>query len=327
LPDIDIDIAIASASGPSRRLARLAGALALAAALCAAAIPAGPAGASGKPPSETALAVGTTTHSITVGGTVRTFLVYRPPGLHGAVPLVVMLHGGYGSDTEAEAGYRWNTEADTGHFVVAYPDGLDRAWNAGGGCCGKPAAEDVDDVGFITQMVSTIEHETPIDPDRVYVTGISNGGIMSYRLACQTSLFAAIGPVAATMLVRCPKPTPLSVIAVHGTADPRVPYNGGTGTGVAHIHGPAIPALNATWRAIDRCGAPTVTTNGVVKTSVARCPGGRSVELISVIGAGHQWPGAVPKGPVITRLLGLTPPSTALDATAVIWHFFAAHPK
>jgi polyhydroxybutyrate depolymerase len=160
----------------------------------------------------------------------------------------------------------------------------------------------------------------------VYATGISNGGIMAYTLACHTTIFAAIGPDSATELGSCPSPARISVIHIHGTADKNIPYHGGRGDGVAHIDGPPVPALNATWRRLDRCAAPSVTTAGVVTTSVATCPGGRAVELIAIAGAGHQWPGAVPD-PLGQRLLGLDPPSRALNATQVIWQFFAAHAK
>ncbi len=260
--------------------------------------------------------VGTSSHAISVGGIGRTFLVYRPAARPAAAPLVVMLHGGLGSGAHAEKTYHWDTEAARGHFVVAYPDGLYGAWNTGGGCCGAPGSMNVNDVGFITAMVSAIEHGVPINPNRVYATGISNGGIMAYTLACHTTIFAAIGPDAATELGRCPSPAPISVIHIHGTADTTIPYNGGGGDGAAR--GPAVPALNATWRGIDHCAAPVISTAGVVNTSIANCPAGRTVELIAIAGAGHQWPGAVPNG------LG-DPPSAALNATQVIWQFFAAH--
>ena len=270
---------------------------------------------------------GPATQAIWVAGLRRTFHVYRPPGLAGPAPLVVMLHGGFGTGTQAEQAYHWDAQARSAHFVVAYPDGLDRAWNVGGGCCGVPGRTGADDVGFITRMVARISAEVRIDPDRIYATGISNGGMLAYRLACATTIFAAIGPVAATELGSCRSPAPVSVIHIHGTADRNVPYGGGTGQGFARIHGPAIPLLNASWRSIDHCAAPSVSTAGLVTTSVARCPGGRAVELITVRGAGHQWPGSVPPAPLAARLLHLDPPSTALDATRVIWRFFAAHPR
>jgi polyhydroxybutyrate depolymerase len=273
--------------------------------------PAGPAAASSQ--------------AIWLAGVRRTFHVYRPPGLAGAAPLVVMLHGGFGTGTQAEQAYGWDAQARAAHFVVAYPDGLDRAWNVGGGCCGVPGRTGADDVGFITQLVARISAEVRIDPHRIYATGISNGGMLAYRLACATTIFAAIGPVAATQLGRCRSPAPVSVIHIHGSADRNVPYGGGIGQGFARIHGPAIPLLNASWRSIDQCAAPSVRTAGVLTTSVARCPGGRAVELITVRGAGHQWPGSVPPSPLAARLLHLDPPSKSLNATSVIWRFFASH--
>jgi polyhydroxybutyrate depolymerase len=278
------------------------------------------------PPAAPVLPVGSSAHSIEVGGVSRTYLVYRPASLPAKVPLVVMLHGGFGSASQAEKSYGWDAEADREHFVVAYPDGLGRAWNTGGGCCGTPGKTNADDTGFITAMVSAIGRQVPVDAARVYATGISNGGIMTYTLACRTAIFAAIGPDSATELGSCPAPHPLSVIHIHGTADTRIPYQGGEGQGVAHIDGPSVPSLNARWRGVDHCASPAVRTAGVVTTSTATCPAGHAVELITIAGAGHQWPGAASR-PVLQRLLGTDPPSTALNATQVIWQFFAAQPR
>jgi polyhydroxybutyrate depolymerase len=156
---------------------------------------------------------------------------------------------------------------------------LGGAWNTGGGCCGVPGRSNVDDVGFITAMVSAIEHEIPINPNRVYATGISDGGIMDYTLACRTTIFAAIGLDSATEMGSCPDPAPISVIRIHGTADKYIPYDGGPGAGSSLIDGPAIPALNASWPGTDHCAAPVIETAGVVTPSVASCPAGRTVEL------------------------------------------------
>jgi polyhydroxybutyrate depolymerase len=268
---------------------------------------------------------GSSAHTLSVGETVRTYRLYRPSGLAGPAPLVVMLHGGFGSGRQAERAYGWDAEADAGHFLVAYPDGLRRAWNTGGGCCGQPGRLGVDDVSFLSQLVADVGRQVPVDPARVYATGISNGGIMAYTLACATRLFAAIGPDSATQLGDCPHPSPVSVIHIHGTADHNIPYNGDTGTGLGRIDGPPIPEVNARWRSIDGCPAPAVSSSGPVSTSISHCPHGRAVELITVNGAGHQWPGAT--GTKLDgRIPGIDPPSTALDATHQIWEFFAAHP-
>ncbi|MBI2697881.1 alpha/beta hydrolase family esterase [Mycobacterium gordonae] len=278
-------------------------------------------------PEHPTIPVGKSSQSIEWAGTTRTFHVYRPQGLSDAAPLVVMLHGGFGSGAQAESSYRWDTEADKGHFLVAYPDGQGRAWNAGS-CCGNPSETNLDDVGFIGAVVDAIKGQTPVDAARVYVTGMSNGAMMALRMACETDLFAAIAPVAGTLVTDCSRARPTSVLQIHGTADASVPYNGGPGkalkiNGTPRVDGLPVPTVTAAWRAIDSCAAPTSTTAGAVTTETAVCPQGRTVELISVADAGHQWPGGV-RGPVLERL-GLPQPSTALDATDTIWQFFSQH--
>jgi poly(3-hydroxybutyrate) depolymerase len=117
-------------------------------------------------------------------------------------PLVVMMHGGFGSAQQAERAYGWDELADSAKFVVvAYPDGVGRAWNVGG-CCGRPGRENIDD---------------------------SNGGMLAYALACNTGTFAAIGPDSATQLDKCAAPHPTSAMHIHGIADPRIRYEGDPG--------------------------------------------------------------------------------------------------
>ncbi len=239
-----------------------------------------------------------------------------------------MLHGGFGTGAQAERSYHWDSEADSGHFLVAYPDGLNRAWNAGT-CCGQPQNANFDDVGFIVTMVAAIEKQMPIDPARVFGTGMSNGAMMSLRLGCQTDLFAAIAPVAGTLVTECSHAHPTSVLQIHGTADDRVPYNGGPGkafaaNGTPRVNGPSVVSVNATWRSIDGCGPPASNTAESVTTETAGCPNGRAVELISVADAGHQWPGGVPS-PLVEKIAGIPAPSTALNATDTIWQFFSQH--
>ncbi|GAA4249990.1 extracellular catalytic domain type 1 short-chain-length polyhydroxyalkanoate depolymerase [Dactylosporangium darangshiense] len=243
-------------------------------------------------------------------------------------PLVMMLHGGFGTGEQAEGYYGWDALADAEGFAVVYPDGLDRAWNVGGSCCGVPGRAGVDDVAFLRAVVEQMDDIVPggVDPSRVYATGISNGGLMAYRLACDTDLFAAIGPDSATLLGACPKPAPVSVLHIHGAADTRIRMDGAEGDGVARIDGPPVAEVVASWRAVDGCEEPSAVVAGVVTTSVARCPAGRAVELVTIDGAGHQWPGSASK-PLVQKVLGTDEPSTALDATAVFWAFFAAHPR
>lgn len=282
------------------------------------------------------IAVGSSTHRITVDGRIRTFRLYRPASLSlsSPVPLVVMLHGALGSGQQAETAYGWNAAADRHGFVVAYPNGLHRSWAVSADCCGRPARDGVDDVAFVDATVAAIAAGLPIDPSRVYAVGMSNGGMLAYRLACATRTFAAIGVVAGKLLGPCPAPAPISLIHIHGTADNLVRYdggpgrfdNGGVGSFPVSIGGAAVPDQIDRWRRTARCAAPRVRAAGSVTTSAARCPGGRDVELITIAGAGHQWPGAAPLT-ATERLLGLDPPATALSATESIWRFFSAHPR
>jgi polyhydroxybutyrate depolymerase len=266
---------------------------------------------------ETGFPDGTSVHTIEFGALNRSYRVHKPAGLPAAAPLVVMLHGGFGNGEQAEEDYGWDPLADSSKFVVAYPDGVGSTWN-GHGCCGKSAQENIDDVGFITAMVGQISAALPIDKLRVYATGISNGGIMTYALACNSGIFAAIGPDSATMLDTCTAAHPTSVIHIHGTGDRLVPYNGGQGA--TTVNGPSIPDVNAFWRKVDQCGPPDITTKPPVTTSTAACADDRSVELITIEGGRHQWPGAN------TFLERLSQTSHALNATQTIWKFFAAHP-
>ncbi len=282
------------------------------------------------PASMTVVPVGRSTQTIDSGGVQRTVHLYRPAGLTGAVPLVVMLHGGYGGGTQAETAYHWDAEADRGRFVAAFPDGTNASWNAGGGCCGPAVRNGVDDVTFLKRMVAALRGELDIDQNRIYVSGVSNGGAMAYRMACETDLFAAVGVDSTTMLVDCANARPTSILHIHGTADPRIPYQGGKGQPYSRksppIDGPPVPSVNATWRQTDHCSPPATTTAGTVTTSTATCPAGRTVELITIAGAGHGWPGATPN-PLAEKLLHTEQPSTALNATDEIWQFFAAHRK
>ena len=229
---------------------------------------------------------GTSVHAMAVGGLNRTYRLYKAADLPPTAPLVVMLHGGFGTGEQAEKSYGWDQLADSAKFITA--------------------------------MVGQIGDSLGVDRSRVYATGISNGGMMSYTLACSSGIFAAIGPDSATQLDACTAPHPTSVMHIHGTADRLIPYHGGQGASVAN--GPSVADVNAFWRNADRCGPPAVTTDGAVTTSTAGCAEGRSVVLISIDGGGHQWPGGT------TYLERGDPMSKALNATQTFWQFFAAQP-
>lgn len=260
---------------------------------------------------------GTQSRTIAVDGVTREYRVHVPADLADDAALVVMLHGGLGSAAQAERAYGWNDAADADGFVVVYPDGVNRTWNAGD-CCGGAEREDVDDVAFLTALVSELQGEFGISPARTFATGMSNGAMMTYRLACETEIFAAIAPVAGTIMSPCDDPAPASVLHIHGLDDGSVRMDGEPGDGVGDVDGMPIADANALWRTADGCGEPVITEEPPITTSTSPCADGRAVTLITVAGAGHQWPGSVAREGATDQ------PSTALDATAVIWEFFDA---
>jgi polyhydroxybutyrate depolymerase len=167
----------------------------------------------------------------------------------------------------------------------------------------------------------------PIDPARVYATGISNGGMMSYRLGCEASdTFAAIAPVSATLFTTapCQPARRVSVLHIHGLADQNVPFDGGVGPNAAQPNPPAYPpVLDGVhrWARLDGCRVRlTPTTQGkVTTTDWAGCRDGTDVELITIADGGHSWPGGQRMAAILDA------PSPALDATSTIIDFFAAH--
>lgn len=263
------------------------------------------------------------------GARDRSYLVYRPASLdsHTPAPLVIVLHGGFGSGSQAETAYHWDAQAESQGFVVAYPDGYRHSWNAGGMCCGPALRENVDDIGFLTRLINTISRDENIDPARVYLTGMSNGAAMTYRYACEgTYPIAAIGPVAGTFSFPCPKPHPVSVLAIHGLDDQHIPFAGGAGSkGVTKgAWVPVTQTLDA-FRHANNCQPPDTQKNGLLQTVTSSCAQVRTVVLITVDGAGHQWPGGKTKNGIVQQILGTDQPSTALDATTTLWEFFQDH--
>lgn len=264
---------------------------------------------------------------LTVGGLQRTYLVHAPAG--GApTGLVLNLHGSgmTGGDQAGLTGY--NAVADQYGFVVAYPDGIDLSWADGRGAS-VPDRQGVDDVGFLAALIDRLTAEYAIPQGRVFVTGMSAGAFMSNRLACdRADLVAAIAPVAGTLGsgVPCAPSRPVSVLAIHGTADPVVPYNGGgmIGRGGASDIASA-PATAARWAALDGCPGPLVVeppAPGEINRSVAAgCAGGTEVSLVSIDGGGHTWPAgrfALPEAMV-------GPTSQGISASQASAQFFAAH--
>ncbi|HVM83360.1 MAG TPA: PHB depolymerase family esterase [Candidatus Binatia bacterium] len=281
------------------------------------------------------------TRTIAVGAVERSYHLHIPPSLpSGAAALVIDLHGGGGSPEGAEAQTGFTAEADAKGFVVAYPAGSDRerpllsalgkpgllTWNAGA-CCGYAVQHGMDDVGFIRAMVADIAGIVPVDPKRIYATGISNGGMMAYRLACDASdLLAAVGVVSGVVVVvPCEPRFPVAVIDFHGTADQNVPIGGGVGPkSITRYPYPPVARSIEFWAAYDDCRKDPIVSRpapGVTLNSYPLCVGNAAVDYYVIDGGGHSWP----SGKQMLKVLD--PPSQAIAATPLIWQFFAAHPK
>jgi polyhydroxybutyrate depolymerase len=278
----------------------------------------GPPAATG-PCSPNAPAVTSGDRVVDHAGTQRRYSLHVPAGYaHAATPLVFDLHGFSESGEQQSSLTSMTAKADAETFVVVHPEGLGtlQGWNAGG-CC---SSQD-DDVDFVRTLIDTLSTELCIDPKRVYSTGLSNGGSMTARLACELSdRIAAIAPVAGTPQISmdgCTPARPVSVIEFHGTADSIVPYNGNALFGV-----PSVDATIAKWAEIDGCvGAATTSfaQGDVTCTTRSSCTAGSAVTLCRVTNGGHTWPGGEAR-----PLYGYT--TNDINATDAIWDFFVAHP-
>lgn len=270
------------------------------------------------------LPTGASDHQLRFDGLDRTYRLYVPESVKARPAVVLVLHGGFGVGEGAIQQGRWDTAADEHGFVVVAPDGRNRSWNAGD-CCGPAKANDVDDVGFLLAVIDEVLRTVQGDDGRVYATGISNGGMMSYRLACEAAnTFAAIAPVAADLVVDdCTPSRPISLLHIHGLADHNVPFDGGIPTKTFQpnppTYKPVRDGVDVVARA-DHCKRTTKKTSGALTTERwKRCRKGTDVQLITIEGGGHSWPG----GERMSQLLD--PPSDALDATARIVRFFDTH--
>lgn len=277
----------------------------------------------------------------TPDGHIRTYRLYVPASLDASTPapLLVALHGGLGTSAQFEANSGFDGLAESNRFVVVYPDGIGaradgtgpRTWN-GGYCCGPAASQNVDDVGFVRQLIDRLDAEFPIDPARTFAAGHSNGAIMAYRLACELSdRIVAIGVQAGSLGVdTCSPKRPVSVIHLHGTADTNHPIDGGAGSGVAGVvFRPARAAVEALASA-DGC-APTPTAGNDPKnpdlsvTTWAPCIGDTTVRYVVVEGATHAWMGHPAYSKRASSFVGEPYPN--LDASPAIWSFLASHPR
>ncbi len=262
-------------------------------------------------------------------GLERNYILYVPAIYDGAnaVPLVINLHG-YGSNAAQQNFYgNFKNLADVDNFLVVHPNGTNDFsgtpyWNsfAGGGT--------VDDVAFISGLIDTLSKNYNIDPAKIFSTGMSNGGFMSYRLACElnnriSKIASVTGSMNTTLQGTCSPGAPIPVMQIHGTNDPTVPYNGSFGV-------VAIENVVDYWVNNNNCDtAPIVESLPDINTSdnstverytYANGDAGSSVIFYKVIGGGHTWPDA------LFPIPAYGPTNRDFNASQVIWEFFKGEP-
>ena len=260
----------------------------------------------------------------------------RPP-----LPLVVALHGAFSTAKKFARESGWSTLAESEGFLVAYPEGfglfgLLQHWNAGH-CCGKAAADNFDDVGFIDAVIDDISAAFPVDPQRIYLTGFSNGGMLvhlyaaqrSVRIAAAAAVGAAVGGRASADLPIITPPAPavaVPMLIMHGRDDGKVPYGGGRpGKGNSKRQYLSVNAAVAFWVQPNGCSRVSHKTLQEGAIAVEQWQGGDAkaeVRLYAINGWGHQWPGPY----FINRLPG-GDPLRGFDATRQIWEFFQMHTR
>jgi polyhydroxybutyrate depolymerase len=289
-----------------------------------------------------ALDAGNHDFHLRVGGLERHYVLHVPRKTAAHPAVVLNFHGGGANAREQQRYARMDALADREGFIVVYPDGTGPVrerfltWNAGT-CCGAAAGGQVDDVAFVRTLLEDLGGRVDYDATRVYATGLSNGAMMSYRLAAELpERIAAIAPVAGSMaLARFSATRGVPVMHIHSVDDGRALYNGGLGapfpiTGSRVLHPPVEERL-AEWARVNGCGPEPEakerrewkTAAGVRHTAtLLEWPGCRAeTALWKLTGAGHVWPGGVLD--YLTWLLG--PGTRVIDANEEMWRFFSRH--
>ena len=287
------------------------------------------------------LAAGNHNLSMTVDGLERTYILHVPSAASAPLPLMIVLHGTYGTGRKMQLGLGFDPYADQHGFYVAYPDAYQKPderetarWNDGRGTLESSLA-DIDDVKFIVGMVDEIAAQVPLDKSRVFVTGASNGGMMTYRLGCETSgVFAGIAPVIGNIpepiFESCNPQAPLNVLAINGDADPFIPFNGGEvcenvrfGCEGGWVKSQSeslakFAAANGCELAPQSATLPTLVNDGtsIEEQTYANCTSGVGVKAYIIHNGGHTWP------PRESQVEAGGQATANLDATPLIVEFF-----
>lgn len=273
--------------------------------------------------------------TVTREGRTRDFLIYLPKGAVPGerLPVVFVLHGALMNASMVRWMSGMDDLADEKKFMVVYPNGTGRgpfrSWNAGG-VAGR-MAKSVDDVQFIASLIDYLVVERKADRDRIYATGLSNGGMMCYRLACELGdRIAAIAPIAGTQAIEdCEPSRPVPIMHFHGTSDWILPEEGPGETTPHFAQFKSVEETLAFWRGANRCVGegqteklPDVEDDGTaaVRTTFEPEAGGAPIILIRIEGGGHTWPGRRQLAGPIGRS------SRDISANRMMWEFFERNP-
>lgn len=265
-------------------------------------------------------------------GISREYLVHVPASYRGGPsPMMVALHGG-GGDADFQADdskYKLISKSEQAGFIAVFPNGYSRfpngvlaTWNAGT-CCGAAQKNNVDDVAFLREVIRRVEQQAHIDKSRVFMTGMSNGALMSWRMACEApDLVRGIAPVEGTdNTTHCTPARPVPVIEFHSLDDDHVPLNGGKGvSALTDTNFTSVPATQEKWVKLDRADPNpkrVLTVDGAHCDLHAAKPGGAPVELCLTDTGGHSWPGGGTQQ-------GRKQPSMAISANDLMWGFFSS---
>lgn len=259
----------------------------------------------------------------------REYYLYIPQNkVKEKIPLLVMLHGRFGTAKLMLEGYNMNNMAEKEGFAVLYPNGYNRSWADGRG--GTPADKNkINDVKFIETVLNNVKINFPIDDKKIFIAGHSNGGFMTQRMLLEkTNLFRAGASVTASIskniLEKFAPTKPVSVAFLSGTEDPLVSYEGGFVVDGEEILGAEDSVSRwVAWNEckkipkIDKIDTKSDATSLEIY-SYEECKENVSVRLYKIIGAGHMWPGIPQKIPFVN----LGKPTEELDASEEIWRFF-----
>lgn len=271
--------------------------------------------------------------SLNVNGVDRKYLLHVPAKYDNKkpTPLLFAFHGGGGSmeHMASDQKYKQISKSEENGHIVVFPNGYSRlptgkfaTWNAGK-CCGEARTTNSDDLAFVKAMLVRVKSEYNIDSKKIYATGMSNGGLFSYRLACEMSdVFSAIAAVAGTdNTIECHQVRPISILHIHAQNDDRVLFSGGAGFEKTKEMVTEFVSVNdsiSKWVKLNQCPSPpkrVLSVKGAYCDEYSGCKSNAKVKLCVTESGKHSWPGG-------EKNRGDEAPSKAVSANDLMWDFF-----